>query len=287
MCAEYCSIYTHKYASNAEASRTLGRAVIVDGTGTIKSTNSVADAVRSEYYPIRLGNSLINVVNKNKSGAYITYLWVHQNEKTAIEAARIVHETKGGRLVVIEGQKPERLICFDNNGKSYRFDPNRIYTIEGIVGTLNNYCGNGYSKADAESTRLVNKLAEVVKSSLLPNSPVLAVHNNVDFRSKNGKDFSARSYLEDDEFIKQAKEVFINDSEPDDFFLVTHEQDFHYMRKKGYNTVLAREHINDGSMSYYCGKMNIRYVNCEAIFGRLKKQIKMIEDAVIMLSRNA
>ena len=89
---------------------------------------------------------------------------------------------------------------------------------------------------------------------------VIALHNNSD------GDYSARSYEKGGEFASDAAAVVIKDgSDPDDFFFVTETAVYDALRRRGYNVVLQdnRRVTDDGSLSVYCGRAGVRYINVE------------------------
>jgi hypothetical protein len=93
--------------------------------------------------------------------------------------------------------------------------------------------------------------------------------------------YSALSYAGGGSLARDAEDVFIHDgSDPDDFFFVTERVVFDALKRRGYNTVLQgnRRVTDDGSLSVYCGKANVLYVNVEAEQGKLKEQTRMILD---------
>src|SRR5262249_55000455 len=91
--------------------------------------------------------------------------------------------------------------------------------------------------------------------------------------------YSALSYAKGGAFASDASDVFIKDgSDLDDFFFVTETAVFDALRRRGYNVVLQdnRRVTDDGSLSVYCGRSGVRYVNVEAQQGHLEQQVAMI-----------
>ncbi len=98
--------------------------------------------------------------------------------------------------------------------------------------------------------------------------------------------YSALSYTVGEKYANDAEDVFIRDgSDPDDFFFVTERVVFDAIKRRGHNVVLQdnRRVTDDGSLSVYCGKANVRYVNVEAEHGHLKEQTQMILDLTTIL----
>lgn len=198
----------------------------------------------------------------------IVFVNLHDDEQTSVNATRSILEKEGGQLLRIEnGEK--RFIRFRVNGKFYSFDPNGMFTPDGVERSL-----RLMGRYHPEAARSIQNLGERF-IHLFPNpaSMVISLHNNTDGY------FSIHSYTEGGEKSQDAKKVYINpDEDPDDFFLVTRESLFEKIKAKGYNCILQdNEHCtNDGSLSVYCGKNDIPYVNCETEHGKVEKYREMM-----------
>jgi hypothetical protein len=163
-----------------------------------------------------------------------------------------------------------REVSFMNKGKKVKFDPNRIYTKTGIEKTLTNY--HCYSKTNFKIVESFSK--ELLKYFLNANL-IIAVHNNSD------GGFSINSIKKELKTKKDFLEIFVNpDKDEDDFYYVTEKSKFDYFKCKGYNIVLQdnKNVEDDGSLSVYCGRKNISYINIECQIGHLDEQIKMIQE---------
>ncbi|QXD15577.1 hypothetical protein GQ464_001135 [Rhodocaloribacter litoris] len=217
--------------------------------------------------PVGAGAVEVVVTESGRPGR--TFLSLHDDENTAVEAARAVIRRHGGRLVELR-HTGERNITFTLGDTTYTFDPNRMFTPAGIEATLRRF--GAFSPAAAAEVR---RLAEavLVRAGLDTLSLVVAVHNNTD------ENYSAASYLPGGSEDGNAVEVFIADgSDPDDFFFVTERGLFEVVRAAGFNVVLqdnARA-TDDGSLSVYCGRRGIPYVNVEAEYGHRDVQERML-----------
>ena len=83
------------------------------------------------------------------------------------------------------------------------------------------------------------------------------------------------------------KKIYLNPQEDaDDFFLTTDGNLYDKLTEKGFNTVLQdnKNCTEDGSLSVYCGKRNIRYVNCETEHGKQEQYFKMMKSLLSVLS---
>ena len=102
---------------------------------------------------------------------------------------------------------------------------------------------------------------------------MIALHNNSEGQ------YSALSYEKGAIYGSDAAAVFIADgTDPDDFFFVTETAVFDAIRGRGYNVVLQdnRRVSDDGSLSVYCGRAGVRYINVEAQHGHLEQQVAML-----------
>ncbi len=200
---------------------------------------------------------------------------LHENEATSILAAKDIVNRVGGKFIFLS-QKGERNISFKLGGNEYSFDPNRIFTREGIRKSLSNL-GNYSFEAEEE----VNKFAEFLLSELTKDSLfIIAVHNNTD------GSYSINSFF--NQYNQDVSNVYRNKSEdPDDFFFVVREEDFEYLKSKGFNVVLQdNQNVrDDGSLSVFCGRNNIPYINVETQVGKYQKQIQMLEEIKEYLSK--
>jgi hypothetical protein len=241
------------------------------GTGGGPKISSGDGQLAEEIRKAKLGDGEIGVViTRNEHiPSRAVYFNMHDNENTSVEAARRVIAQHGGTLVELRSNG-ERLISFRLSGEVYTADPNRIFTDAGIFQTLTQY--GGYSpEAHAETARFANSLInEYFRDAKL----IVALHNTAE------GEYSASSYLPGNERAVDASDVFVNpERDPDDFFFVTRREFFEEIRSAGFNAVLQDNAnvTNDGSLSVYCGRHDIKYINIEAEHGHLLDQVKMIE----------
>jgi len=212
-----------------------------------------------------LGDTPIDIVQYEKKPHAILYFRPHENETTSNVVTMKMLEKYGGRFVELKAQQ-ERLIKFNSQEKHYIFDPNRIFSPQGVADTLKKY-----GSIDELSKLQVKDFAEHILSKFLNNNLIVAVHNNT-----QGEPLSIKSYLES----KEALEVHINPSlDEDNFFYVTQKADFDALKSKNFNVILQDNNrvSDDGSMSVYCGVRGIRYINVEAQMGDESHQLEMLE----------
>lgn len=204
---------------------------------------------------------------------------LHDDETTGVNAAKSVLEKTGGILLSIEN-KGERYITFTQRGKTFRFDPNRIFTRSGIRATLLEQ--NKYSTKSV--IRTIHGFARFLLSKVPRNAYVLiALHNN------NDHGLSILTYIRGGDYEKDAAAVNkSNIYDPDNFFLTTDNKLFKWLRSAGYNAVLQnnKKAKDDGSLSVYYGRKNKRYVNIEAEMEHMKEQKEMIETIISFIQKS-
>ncbi len=215
-------------------------------------------------YPVRLGDTLVKI-RYEKHGEGKSFIHVHQNETTALQAARSVIKSQGGSIITLVHPGGGRNIEFNLHHKKYEFDPNRIFTDQGIRKTLAQY-----SQSTPEGQRAVKRLAQKIKA-LLPRGKVIAVHNN--------ETYSLHDYLPGHTLADDAKALHVDKHQYfRNFFLVTQRTDYVRLKNKHYNSIWqALGAADDGSLSIFLA--NGEYINVEAGYDQLQAQIKMLKNA--------
>lgn len=200
---------------------------------------------------------------------------LHDDEATAVQAARTVLEQKGGILIRIENSA-QRLVSFPFRGVTYTFDPNRIFSRRGIELTL-----KSKGKITAEVVTEVEKFASRILQ-LIPDSAscIIALHNNTD------GDYSVKTYQPGGTRQADAKRVYADSwQDIDDITLTTDEKLFARMSGFGYNSILQDniKVLKDGSLSVYYGDKNKRYINIETQHGKNAQYKEMLSKLLYVL----
>ena len=238
-----------------------------------------AELAPSASVPLNVGDNVFRALVYKGKPSKTVMINVHDDENTAVEAAKNIVKINGGTLVELK-HSGERLIAFSLDGKPYKIDPNRIFTLAGINKTLLEY-----SQTSAEAEAEVARFAQDLVSRFLTGADVVvALHNN----SNNG--FSAASYLKGGEFEKDGAQVFINPQRDiDDFFYVTEEKYFNALKARGFNVVLQNDQLvtDDGSLSVYCGRQKITYINVEAELGHQIEQENMLTALIDVIAKQS
>ena len=229
------------------------------------------------YY--KLGNRNIALCVEKFGHGGPVMLNVHDDEYTSVQAARMVLEESGGQLIRIENGQ-ERLISFEWSGRTYKFDPNRIFTRNGIrknLLKLNN-------AAPAPVVNMIQGLAKFVLQRIPSHNKVLiALHNNDD------EDLSIESYKARGEEVANAKFVSHRASMDKDDFILTTSLNLYNQLKNRFNTVLQHNArvVDDGSLSVLYGRRGKGYVNVEAELGHLHEQTEMLRTVTGIINPNS
>ena len=219
--------------------------------------------VHAGQYSVKVGDSTV-LIKQYHHRCGKAFVHLHQNETTALKAARAIVKAKGGSVLTLV-HSGERNVVFHLRKTRYEFDPNRIYTDKGIKKTLLQF-GHYSLAAHREVSKLANKI-----TSLLPQGKIIAVHNNKTYSLKNY--FSGHDLSGDVQSLNVNKRHFYRN-----FYLVTKQRDFVRLRQLNFNSIWQAPHaIDDGSLSVYLAKN--RYVNVEAGYDQLAEQIKMLKYA--------
>lgn len=226
-----------------------------------------------DYVNINKHNIGNEILNLNSATYYpyssaVSFINLHDDENTSVEAATDFLSKYGGVLLQLQ-HTGKRNFSFMLNGRSFSFDPNRIFTEKGIKATLEKQ-GLYQDSAAIE----VNRLADSLLKKYVDNKKlVIALHNNTE------RGLSILIYKKEGFEARNAARVYINASmNPHDFMLTTERSFFHYLKQRKFNVVLQHHKpVDDGSLSVYAAKNKIPYINIEALRGHLDVQIKMLE----------
>ena len=202
----------------------------------------------------------------------IVFISLHDNEFTGLEPAKLLLEEHGGLLIKIENNY-NRNINFRLDQRSYTFDPNRMFSKIGIQKTLQSF-GRSNDKAVNEVDKFAKRILQLFPKDF---NCVIALHDNTD------GGYSVKYYQPGNQYGNDARLVSIDSSQdPDDFFLTTDSLLFQRLSAKKYNTILQHNQRakQDGSLSVYFGRKNIRYLNCETAAWKNRQFKEMMETAI-------
>lgn len=228
-------------------------------------------AIRVARQPVQLGDARVSITVHETGAPGLTFVNMHDDENTAVEAARQAIRQHGGRLVELQ-HEGTRNLSFALEGTTYTVDPNRIFTDAGAEATLRDL--GPYSDAALAATRrFAGSFLDAI--DLQSAGVVVTAHNNTEGR------YSARSYTAGGEYKSEARAAHLAPgTDPDDFFFVTDEPIYDALRRGSYSVVLQDNAgmTDDGSLSVYSGQQGLPYVNVEAQHGHLEAQVDMMND---------
>jgi len=242
--------------------------VILSTCSSKITTIKPAPSSREHHYTLGSSSVVIKKITYTV-GMPVLFLQLHHNENTAAEVAGIFSAKHGIDFMQI-ANNGNRLISFEQNKISYRFDPNRIFSEAGIKNSL--ALQSSYAKDAYEA---VYRFREFLLDMLDAKKTIVAVHNNT-----NGE-FSIHQYQQNNSGL-----VHVNATrDMDDFFITTDSRLFYLLKEKNFNVVLEYpERLkDDGSLSIFCAKNDRRYVNVEAEHGHRREQAEMIETLLQLL----
>lgn len=220
-----------------------------------------------------VGNAQVTARTYGRRESGIIYVSVHDSENTAVEAAKRVIDEHGGILVELEYGGGRR-ISFSLQGTQYEFEPNGMFTDEGIRRSLRMYGSGNYSPA---AHAVIRSFAEEFLETygISRAGAIVALHNNTE------EAFSIQSYTADDHRRMNDAAAVSRGSgaDQDDFFFVTHPRLFEGLKGGKYGVVLQdnKHCLDDGSLSVLAGQRGIPYVNVEAQHGHQAEQAEMLQ----------
>ncbi len=198
-------------------------------------------------------------------------LVLHSNEKTGVAVGREMIGRHPGRLAIIQAGGARRLSLLSESNR-VTVDPNRVFSLSGVTRDLNNF--SIFREQEAKACHQFGQ--NMVKALGIKRgaSPVVALHNNA-----NGG-YSIISYEQGGREAAAAERIHRSPNhDTDNFFLVTSRKLYEVLAARGYNVVLqSKQAPDDGSLSVYCGKAGILYINVESQHGDADSQRKMLSD---------
>jgi hypothetical protein len=197
---------------------------------------------------------------------------LHRNENTAFPVVREILASEPGRFIGIR-TPGERRLNLKGGSRAFSIDPNRLFSLAGIEADLRKF-----SFFKEEIAREIETFAAeyVKRTGIAPGRVVIAVHNNTD------GGYSLESYRKGGAEEAAAAEVHrVEAIDPDDFMLVTHPRHFNVILQDNAGAP------DDGSLSVYCGKRGVDYLNVEAEFGSREEQERMLRAAFALAAGHA
>lgn len=247
------------------AQRLLRETLAAAVQGRSRSTDGAA----SQVIPVELCDTGITIALRRVGAGGLTYVNLHQNEQTSVRAARKMLDHHPGTLIELRAQG-RRSVTFRNGLRPYAFDPNRMFTDQGLRQTLSRHASLSTASFVAV-IRLRDTLLALLESPA--HNPVVALHNNA------GGRYDIRAYASGGSHAGEARRSAISTQcRPQNFFLVTHEDWFDRLANLSFNVVLQTARPpDDGSLAVWFQRHGRAYVNVEAGHDQVQEQQRMLE----------
>lgn len=231
---------------------------------------------RASLTSFTLGDTTIHAEVFQRGTSSLTMFNVHDDENTSVLAGKVVVAESGGRLIELT-HSGRRFVEFNLDDQTHRFDPNRIFSDEGIRATLGRR-GN-YSEA---AHRVVKEFAaQFLQKFRLDREPVIvALHNT------GARGLSINSYRADGDKSSASATLHVSERRgAGDFFYVTDRRFFDYLKSRDFNVTLQDDANvpDDGSASVFFARKGIPYLNIEADINHLTEQTEMVRVAREMI----
>jgi hypothetical protein len=231
-----------------------------------ESASNAGDAAARR---VTLGRTGVGVRVTDHGAGGLVFVSVHENEATAVRAARTLLQTHSGRLIELLAQG-RRLVSFRIGLRAHTLDPNRIFTDDGLATTLR------MLGPDSPAARAAGRTLRDALLAQLPAAdgrPLVALHNN------DGTRYSVGNFVSGGQLAGDASRVHFGDEpHPNEFFIVTSADLFDPLAADGFNVVQqSASATDDGSLSIWAQRAGRPYINVEAREGRLAEQLRMLE----------
>ena len=219
-----------------------------------------------------LGTNSCKLTYKGDQNRFATFIALHENETASVAAYLDIASSLPNTALFRLNQFGQRNLRYKTNENTYHFDPNRIFSLVGIKNTLLKLNPNVKSiplEVEEGIQRFSDSLLSIFRPEL-DSGYLVAIHNNTN------NNFSVRSYVNSKNVIA----TYVNsDEDIDNFYIVNTLSDFEYFKSINRNVVCQNEEgLDDGSLSIYCTKNNIRYINIEVEMGNVNKHREMIQE---------
>lgn len=225
---------------------------------------------------LTLGQNTISVTRyASPQGAHgPAFVSVHSNERGSLALAMDWLATNAGELIALEGGG-ERRLTLSPGSRSYTIDPNRMFSATGIERDMKKF---GFYRPELGSAVSAFAKDWLALAKLEERPAVVALHNNTD-----GPPLSVATFLPGGGEAGNVVKVSPGNRpgwDSDDFFLVTDPSAYAHFAAAGFPVVLQdNERVqDDGSLSVWCGKRGIPYVNVEVQFGHDEAAYLMMQE---------
>ena len=231
----------------------------------------------AEQTTFKVGDTSVRAEVFQRGKPWPTMFNVHDDENTSVLAGKVIVNESGGRLIELV-HSGGRLVEFRLDGQTYRFDPNRIFSDEGIRATLARR--SIYSEAVHQVVK--DFATKLIEQYSLDDEPVIVALHNTD-----GRGLTINSYRAEGNMSSASSTLHASARRsPGDFFYVTDRRFFDYLKARDFNVTLQDDANvpDDGSASVYFARKGIPYLNIEADVSHLDEQTEMVRVARAMIA---
>ncbi len=234
----------------------------------------------SQVYKYKVGETILSIEEQCyvPCDNNIVFIHLHDNESTSIEIAYDFLMHNGGKFIRLVNDSQRNVLIVTAN-KECCFDPNRMYSKEGIKASLLNltdkYASVAVERVAKFSTQLLQKFIKT-------QSLIVSLHNNTD------TNYSILQIQKDYFNKKYFGKIYINpDMDEDDFILTTDINIYYKIVAKNINVIWENvdQTPDDGSLSHYAGRNKIPYINIEAQHEHKAEQIVMLNAIKDVIAR--
>ena len=204
---------------------------------------------------------------------HVVFCSLHNNEQTGVRQALNFLAAYGGVFIILKNDNT-RNISLRHDKHKYTFDPNRMFTPEGLGKSVAAFSKKRSENVEAFVLRMSARFIDSLLPPTFPHRAVVAVHNNTD------GDYCILQYLPEAKYAAETADIYVDtDQDPDDFFIVTQRTTFEMLKAACFNVMLQRVPAsdNDGSLSYFSTLRQIEYINIEAEHQHDEQQFRMLE----------
>ena len=235
----------------------------------ICSGQSDSTVVATEHVYFELPDKRIGILKSIYEKQNLSFLVLHDDENTGLNAARTFCRSNGGTLTELQYGNV-RNISFGGQSPRFSFDPNQIFNNKGLQKSLKTYSIGKTNEATVKMARgLALSLLEIYKPDSL--GYIITLHNNTD------GNFGVQSYQSGGYLFGVADSVYVNpEMDTDDLIFVTEPIFFNYLKQQNVNAVLQSKSAVDGSLSVYAQMNRIPYVNIEVEHGHDEEHLRLI-----------
>jgi hypothetical protein len=253
----------------------------------VSSRASAQNMPWKELEPVALGDGLKLRIRQAQNAGPVFFI-PHNDENVAVQAIEQFWRTVQPTGTLIELQQFDavehnlelRYIYQTLQKRRIFADPNRIYSVNlrvteqklDLPGSKSSRCGIAFTtrpgtlsnQAAQRFQTIGEKITGTLCQYLSKTDPlIVALHNNT-----NGSLQSSEAYFPKGQFelsVRSSATSRPQQSDLDNFFLTTQRKDYLRLSKLAWNTILQLPTADDdGSLSIWAAKQQIRYINIEA-----------------------